>query len=102
MDHSLVVHDKQKGFLDEHQTRGRGWFSEIGKANLPVGHRFFAVVLDKPKVYAIQEMSSKDFYNWYDVAWFCCLNDVNIEVLDRDLCPDETKTGRRGDIQELR
>lgn len=74
------------------------WYDHISKANLPLNHRFFAIVdLESGdlNVYMVEDMKNGDIYTWYDMAWFCTKSDINLGVVDRNLCPEETQNGRR-------
>ena len=74
------------------------WFNHIQEANLPLDHRFFALVdmeTGDLQVYLIEDMKNGEVYNWYDMAWFCTKSDINLGVLDRSLCPEEAQSGRR-------
>ena len=80
------------------------WFNRIQEANLPLDHRFFALVDVESgdlRVYLIEDMKNGEVYNWYDMAWFCTKSDINLGVLDRSLCPEETQNGRRPISQVL-
>ena len=93
---ALVVHSLEKGFIRIGTQNLERWLRKVVDADLPVGLKFFARVLNNDtEVYAVEDTTNETFLEWYDFTWLCSQSNINLAVVPREDCPKESTSGTR-------